>query len=88
MEDFDDCLPPPIELHPELEELFNRETEGWNGEYIPIEVDIVYPQRKSPFLSITAVSAMDHHEYFVDIQCTRLERVRWGVEVDPYKDNE
>lgn len=80
----DNCYPPDIDLHADVRARLEEVTKDWDGDYIPTDVDIVYPLSKPPFISIHMFCTTDHFTYFADIECTRLERILWGLEPDPY----
>lgn len=82
-------LPVPINIHNDLLKRVREITNSWGDHYyIPVEVDIVERKSGHTFVSVLLFSAYDHHYYFADVNCTRLERVAWGLEEDPYVDVE
>ena len=71
-----------ITLHKDLEEKVFEGLE--RSDFHVYAVDIIYPIDDPVFLEVTLFEKGTMQLHYVDVPCTRLERMVWGVEDDVY----
>jgi len=78
-----DLTPTPLYVHTELEARV-AEVVGSEMDYLIRDIDLLYTSEGTTLIAMLyeLSTAILHCQ---EIPCTRLERVQWGLEEDPYR---